>query len=114
KRTLFFEKPAYLNLKDNQLVVNYPSDELLNKKVPIEDIGIIVIESLQVTLTSGLINACMQQGVGIIYCDQKHMPCGLLLPMEGHTEQTERIRVQLGASLPLKKNLWQQTVIAKI
>jgi CRISPR-associated protein Cas1 len=114
KRTLFFEKAVYLNLKDNQLVVSYPSEALESKTVPIEDIGIIVIESLQATITSALINACMQQGVGIIYCDQKHMPCGLLLPMEGHTEQTERIRVQLGASLPLKKNLWQQTVSSKI
>lgn len=114
KRTLFFEKAVYLNLKDNQLVISYPSDASASKTVPIEDIGIIVIESLQATITSALINACMLHRVGIIYCDQKHMPCGLLLPMEGHTEQTERIRVQLDASLPLKKNLWQQTVSAKI
>jgi len=65
KRALFFEKAVYLNLKDNQLVVSYPSEALESKTVPIEDIGIIVIESLQATITSALINACMQQGVGI-------------------------------------------------
>lgn len=42
------------------------------------------------------------------------MPEGLLLPMHGHSEQTERIRYQIEASQPLKKNLWQQTVAAKI
>jgi CRISPR-associated protein Cas1 len=84
------------------------------KTVPIEDIGIVIIESLQVTISSALTNALINSGAAIIYCDEKHMPCGLLLPMEGHTQQSERIRVQMEASLPLKKNLWQQTVTAKI
>ena len=114
KRALFFENAAYLNLKDRQLVVNFPHEIVKPIMIPIEDIGIVVVESLQVTITSSLANALMQSGVGVIYCDEKHMPVGLLLPLEGHTQQTERIRIQLDASLPLKKNLWQQTVSAKI
>ena len=74
----------------------------------------VVIESLHVTVSSALSNALIKEGVAIIYCDEKHMPSGLLLPFEGHSQQTERIRIQLDASLPLKKNLWQQTVTAKI
>jgi len=54
------------------------------------------------------------QKVAVVSCNAQHMPEGLLLPMHGHTEQTERIRHQLGASVPLKKNLWQQTVSSKI
>jgi len=56
----------------------------------------------------------MSYGVGLFSCDERHMPSGLMLPLEGHTQQTERIRTQLEATLPLKKNLWQQTVSAKI
>jgi CRISPR-associated protein Cas1 len=114
KRALFFDNQAYLSLKNRQLVVNYPEDEKTIKTVPVEDIGIVVIESLYVTVSSALSNALVKEGVSIIYCDEKHMPSGLLLPFEGHSQQTERIRIQMDASLPLKKNLWQQTVIAKI
>ncbi len=114
KRTLFFENPAYLNLQLEQLVISYPQEFVKPITIPIEDIGIIVIESLHVTITSTLLNKLLQYGVGVFCCDERHMPSGLMLPLEGHTQQTERIRTQLNASLPLKKNLWQQTVSAKI
>ncbi|MCL9967742.1 MAG: type II CRISPR-associated endonuclease Cas1 [Aquirufa antheringensis] len=97
-----------------QLVISYPQEFVKPITIPIEDIGIIVIESLHVTITSTLLNKLLQYGVGIFCCDEQHMPSGLMLPLEGHTQQTERIRTQLDASLPLKKNLWQQTVSAKI
>lgn len=114
KRALFFENPCYLSLKDQQLVVSYSDEFAKDKSVPIEDVGVIVIESLLVTMTSALSNRLMQHGVSVVYCDERHMPVGLLLPLEGHTQQTERMRTQMEASLPLKKNLWQQTVSAKI
>jgi CRISPR-associated protein Cas1 len=114
KRALFFENPCYLSLKDQQLVVSYPDEFAKDKSVPIEDIGVVIIESLLVTMTSALSNRLMQHGVSVVYCDERHMPVGLLLPLEGHTQQTERMRTQMEASLPLKKNLWQQTVSAKI
>jgi CRISPR-associated protein Cas1 len=114
KRTLFFENPAYLSLQLEQLLITYPQEFVKPITIPIEDIGIIVIESLHVTMSSALTNKLMSNGVGIFCCDERHMPSGLTLPLEGHTQQTERIRVQLDASLPLKKHLWQQTVSAKI
>lgn len=114
KRTLFFENPAYINLKMEQLVITYPEDFVKPITVPIEDIGLIVIESLHVTISSTVLNKLLQNGVGVFCCDEQHMPSGLMLPLEGHTQQTERIRTQLEASIPMKKNLWQQTVSAKI
>ena len=114
KRTLFFENQVYLSLKDEQLQISYPQKNLGPKIVPIEDIGIIVIETLFATLTTALSNKLMEQGVGLVICDARHMPSGLMLPLEGHTEQTKRIRTQLDASVALKKNLWQQTISVKI
>lgn len=116
KRTLYFGQPAYLCLKDKQL-----SGERSLKngtKLPIseavEDIGVIVIDSPQVTITSGLIQALQENNVALITCDYRHMPQSLLLPLEGHSTQQERYDDQLAASEPLKKQLWQQTVIQKI
>lgn len=113
KRTLFFGNPAYLSTKNEQLVVSYPdSDDV--KTVAIEDIGILVLENQQITITNGLLEKLIRNNAAIINCDQQHLPVGLLMPLSGHTEQSERFRNQINASLPLKKNLWQQTVSAKI
>ncbi len=114
KKTLFFGNPAYLSTKNEQLVVTYPDKEQETKTVAIEDIGVIVMENQQITITNGLLEKLTNNNVALINCDQYHLPIGLLMPLSGHTEQTERFRNQIEASLPLKKNLWQQTISAKI
>lgn len=114
KRTLFFGNPAYLNTKNEQLVVAYPDKEQDTKTVAIEDIGVIVLENQQITITNGLLEKLICNNVAVITCDHQHMPVGLLMPLSGHSQQTERFKHQINASLPLKKNLWQQTVSAKI
>ena len=113
KRTLHFGNPAYLSTKNEQLVVKYPqSDEV--KTVPIEDIGIIVLEHQQISITQGLLAKLTENKCAVVTCNATHMPIGFLQPLEGHTEQTERMRHQVEASVPLKKQLWQQTISAKI
>ena len=114
KRTLFFGNPAYLSTTNEQLVVGYPEEEKEDKTVPIEDIGMLVLEHQQITLTNGLLTKLVQNKAAVVNCNQQHLPVSLMQPLIGHTEQTERIRHQLNASLPLKKNLWQQTVTMKI
>ena len=114
KRTLFFGNPAYLSTKNEQLIVSFPEEEKEDKTIPIEDIGMLVLENPQITLTNGLITKLIQNKTAVVNCDKQHLPCSLLQPLVGHTEQTERFANQLNASLPLKKNLWQQTVSAKI
>lgn len=114
KRTLFFSNPAYLSTKQNQLVIKFPESEKTDRTVPIEDVGIVVLENQQITLTNGLITKLIQNKTAIVNCNQQHLPISLLQPLSGHSEQMERLRYQLDASLPLKKNLWQQTIVQKI
>lgn len=114
KRTLFFGNPAYLSTKNEQLHIRFPESDMEDRTVPIEDLGMIVLENQQITITNGLLAKLTDRKVAIVSCNAQHLPEGLLLPMQGHTEQTERVRYQLEASQPLKKNLWQQTVSAKI
>lgn len=117
KRTLFFGNPAYLSMKNAQLVIRLTdaqTQEEVTKTVPIEDIGVMVLEDRQITITNGALDALLQNNCAVITCDEKHMPAGMLLPLEGHSVQSERFRLQIDASLPLKKQLWQQTVQAKI
>ncbi|WP_378182069.1 type II CRISPR-associated endonuclease Cas1 [Aquimarina sp. SS2-1] len=114
KRTLFFGNPAYLSTRNQQLIVNFPEDEKKETTIPIEDLGYVILENPQITITNGLLMKLVQNKTAVITCDKQHLPCSFLQPLVGHSEQTERYRYQLNASLPLKKNLWQQTVIAKI
>ncbi len=129
KRTLLFANPAYLSTAKEQLQITYPQPgkkavprakqlkeppPQQTKTVPIEDIGVIIIEHPQITLTNKLIEKLIQNNVAVITCNSQHLPTGLILNLTGHSEQAERFRTQLNATLPLKKNLWQQTVKAKI
>lgn len=122
KRTLYFGNPAYLSVRNSQLVITKPSDGDLPpdnpsefiKTIPIEDIGVVVLDHRQITVTASVFSALLDNNVAIITCDEKSMPTGLLLPLQANTLQSERFQDQLEASLPLKKQLWQQTVEAKV
>lgn len=114
KRTLFFSNPAYLSTKNKQVIINFPDQNKETKTIPIEDIGLLVLENQQITITNGLLTKLINNKVAIINCDESHLPVSLLQPLVGHSEQAERFRIQLNASVPLKKNLWQQTISAKI
>lgn len=125
KKTLYFGNPTYLSLRNGQLVIKLPeierNDTLPSKfkesmeiTKPIEDIGVVVLDNKQITITSGVLEAMLENNCSVITCDIRSMPVGLMLPLCGNTTQNERFRNQLEASLPLKKQLWQQTVKAKI
>lgn len=125
KKTLYFGNPAYLSLRNAQIVIKLP-EVIKNNTLPehfkqnaevtkpIEDIGVVVLDNKQVTITSGLLEALLENNCAVITCDSKSMPTGMILPLCGNTTQSERFRHQIEASLPLKKQLWQQTIKAKI
>lgn len=114
KRTLFFENPAYLSTQLEQLVVNFPEEDKPSRQIPIEDIGVVILDNPQITLSQQLLNRLLSNNAAVVCCDHKHMPRGLWLNLEGHTLQSARHKSQIEASLPLKKQLWQQTVRSKI
>lgn len=120
KRTLYFGNGAYLSLKDGQLVIDIPQakeqvvKDMVRRTIPVEDIGVVVLDNRQITITHGLMDALLAANAAVITCDSRSMPSGLMLPLCGNSVQNERFREQLNASLPLQKQLWQQTVQTKI
>lgn len=113
KRTLYFGTPAYLKTKTEQLLIEKQEDGEL-KTVPIEDIGMVILDHSQITVTSGVIAKMLEKNVAFVTCDATHHPTGLLLNLDGHTLQSRQFAAQLEATLPMKKQLWQQTITAKI
>ena len=125
KRTLCFSNPTYLSLRQMQMLIRFP--EIINQEgipqklkdeaqvtIPVEDIGVVVLDHKQITITQGLMAALLDNNCAVVTCDDRHMPVGLHLPLMGNSIQNERFRAQLDASLPLQKQLWQQTVQQKI
>ncbi len=113
KRTLYFGNPAYLKTTNEQLVIEL-KDSDTPQSAPIEDIGLIILDHQQITITQALMAKLLANNTALITCDDTHHPTGLLLSLDGHSLQSQKFQAQIEASAPLKKQLWQQTIAAKI
>lgn len=118
KRTLYFGNSAYLSKKHEQLVIQLPNaqglEHLSENTVPIEDIGLVILDHQQITITQGLMASLLENNVALITCDQTHLPVGLMLNLCGNKLQSARFNAQIASTQPLRKQLWQQTIKAKI
>ncbi len=113
KRTLYLGNPAYIKTKNEQLIVEL-ADTGEIKTAVIEDIAVLILDNQQITITHAVIAKLLQNNVALITCNETHHPTGLLLNLDGHTLQSQRFQFQIDATVPLKKQLWQQTIMAKI
>jgi CRISPR-associated protein Cas1 len=113
KRTLFFAQPCKLSVKDRQLIASYPESGE-TKTAPVEDLGFIVIENQQISISMPLLTELTNNNVAVVFCNAAHYPSSMLLNLDGHHIQQELFSRQIEATEPLKKNLWKQTIEAKI
>ena len=121
KRVLCFTNPSYLSLRLKQIVCELPSQKgdaasrmIATHTIPIEDVGVVILDHKQITITQALLSALIENNCAVITTNDQHMPVGLQLPLSVNSIQSERFRQQLNASEPLRKQMWQQTVTAKI
>ena len=113
KRTLYFASPAYLKTQNEQLVIELQETGEV-KTAPIEDIGLLILDHQQITVTQSVMAKLLANNTALITCDSTHHPTGLMLNLEGNSLQSQKFQAQVEASEPLKKQLWQQTIMAKI
>jgi CRISPR-associated protein Cas1 len=109
-RIIGINNPARLSLKNNQLLIE--QDETVS--LPIEDIDSLVLDSYGITTTANLLTALATSGTTVVICDDKHLPASILLPYSQHSRQAKVSRLQLAASQPLRKQLWQTIIVQKI
>lgn len=114
KRTIYIGNPAYLKLKDLQLKVLDVETKQEIGSVPVEDMAILMLDHYQITISHQLLIHLQSHNVAVVSCDAHHLPFAMMLPMAGHVEHSERLKHQLNVSEPLRKQLWKQTVEAKI
>lgn len=125
KRTLYFGSQAYLHCRKEQLIVELPRiknnddkspvSRINNKtKIPIEDIGTVILDSERITLSNTLLFKLLQNNTALISCNEKHLPQGMMLNLDANNTQQETFRYQTNAGKALKNRLWKQTVEQKI
>ncbi len=111
KRIIDISSPAYLSLKDQQLIIK---QEEQSSTIPIEDIGIIILDNHSITCTQGFLNACFENNTLIVISDKKHLPNAVLMPITGHSLQTKTLAIQTNITKPIQKKIWQIIVKAKV
>lgn len=114
KRSLVFSKPCVLQLKNCQLVISFKEISDEKTTIPIEDIGIVLIENQQVSITVPLLNALVDADVALIFCNSKGMPNALLTGLNSNNTQGKTIRYQIAIGEVQKKQLWKQIIERKI
>ena len=112
KRTLLISNPSKLSVKLDQMIIE--QDGKVMGTIPVEDIGVLLVEHPAVLYTQGCLSALMENNAAVIVCSKNRHPHGLFLPLDTNELQSERFRHQIEVSLPIKKQLWKQTVQAKI
>lgn len=112
KRSLFFENPCRLSIKNQQLIIDLAGNE--SRRVAIEDIGFIVIENQQISITIPCLNELVENNVAVVYCNDKHLPVSMLMSLDGNHVQGELFRKQIDLTATQKGKLWKQTIEAKI
>ena len=113
KRTLFFGNPYHLSTRYEQLLLQ-DKESGAKRSVPIEDLGFVVFEHPQITFTQSVMQLLAENNTAVVFCDSRFHPSSMLLHLDTNSIQNEMFRHQIAASRPLKKQLWQQTVKAKI
>lgn len=103
---------CYVHMENSQLVIRKEFEKL--GSVPIEDIGVLIVDSPAVTMSSGLVTSLVENNVAVVFTDAKHLPNSLTLPLSVHSTQGKTLQHQIEISLPIKKRVWQQIVSAKI
>ncbi len=112
KRTLYFGNPAYIKTRNKQMIVE--RNDMEDRSFPIEDIGIVILDHQQITITQSVLAKLLENNCAVITCNDIHHPVGMFLNLCGNTLQSQKFTHQIAASAPLKKQLWQQTITAKI
>ena len=112
KRIVEIGNPARLSLERRQLKVERQDTEPVT--VPVEDLGVLILDHPAVRPSQGLLSACLDNNVAVVLCNAKHLPVSVLLPLDGNTLHSRILREQVGMTEGLGRRLWRRIIQAKI
>jgi len=111
-RIVEISSPAYVHVRQGQLLVEREGEE--PAKVPLEDLGVLILDHPAIRLTQATLAACGENAVVVIASDSKHLPRSLTLPSDSNSLHGKYVAMQAAVALPTRKRLWQTIVRKKI
>lgn len=84
------------------------------KRIFLNEINTILIESTQVSITTSLLNEIVKRKIKLIFCDEKHDPSSELVPYNNSHNSSERIMNQISWDDEIKDLIWQRIIKEKI
>lgn len=113
KRIIDVSEKSYLHTRQSQLIIERKGEEV--GSVPVEDLGILILEHPAIIISQKAVIACQQQGAAVVFCDDRRLPYSITLPVaDGHSLHSKVIKAQIAATQPTKKRLWKQVIQHKI
>lgn len=109
-RSVIISNSVTLSVKNNNLIINNGEEF----KIPIEDISVLVIESIAVKLTSRLLSNLSENSVATVICDEKHLPVSTVLPLNVHYKTYKVLKMQFEQSAAYSKRIWQSIIKQKL
>jgi CRISPR-associated protein Cas1 len=102
----------FLSVHRGFLIVNTGGEE--KGRIALDDIGALIVHAHGTTWSNTVFTRLSERSVPVVICGTNHAPISCLWPIAGHYQQGARMRAQVDASRPLRKQMWQQIVTAKI
>ena len=109
-RTVVISNNAKLDYQIGYLVVRGSE----TTKIHLNEIGMLIIESTAVSMTSYLLNELVKNKIKVVFCDEKRNPSSELVPYYGSHDTSAKIRKQIEWTKDDKAHIWTEIVSEKI
>lgn len=113
KRLIYINSTAYLSQDNGRLSIQQKESES-KTYIAVEDIGLLILDSFSCTITLSIIQTLLEYDIAILVCNSQHLPLGLMVNPNSHTLYSKKMQSQIASSIPLKKQMWKQTIEQKI
>lgn len=110
-RTVYITQCEKISLYLDNLLVTKNEVEY---KIPLKDIGSIVVEDYKATFTLKILNKFIEYNILLIICDEKFNPYASLVPVGSHSRQHKIVMNQILWDESGKKYLWKEIVKQKL
>ncbi|EAE8988169.1 type II CRISPR-associated endonuclease Cas1 [Listeria monocytogenes] len=110
-RTVVVNSHSKLSYKNQHLVFKSAYQQ---EMIHLSEIDVLILETTDITLTTMLINCLVAENILILFCDDKRLPIGKVLPFYGRHDSSLQLTKQLEWDAELKAAVWTEIISQKI
>ncbi|RBS20933.1 CRISPR-associated endonuclease cas1 [Enterococcus faecalis] len=110
-RTVVVNKHSKLSYKNNHLVFKAIDHQEL---IHLSEIDVLLLETTDISLTTMLLKRLIDEKILVLFCDDKRLPIGKILPFYGRHDSSLQLTRQLAWTEERKGQVWTAIIAQKI